>query len=44
MIIDGAVAFIAGGAGGFGAATARRLHARMCAAGGQAGAIVLEVR
>lgn len=27
MIIDGAVAFIAGGAGGFGAATARRLHA-----------------
>jgi NAD(P)-dependent dehydrogenase (short-subunit alcohol dehydrogenase family) len=27
MIIDGAVAFIAGGAGGFGAATARGLHA-----------------
>jgi NAD(P)-dependent dehydrogenase (short-subunit alcohol dehydrogenase family) len=27
MIIDGVVAFIAGGAGGFGAATARRLHA-----------------
>ena len=27
MIIDSAVAFIAGGAGGFGAATARQLHA-----------------
>ena len=27
MIIDGAVAFVAGGAGGFGAATARGLHA-----------------